>query len=217
MPWLARAALGSAFLLYGGAKLGDLEAFVDGALEWRVGPSRVVRPFATLLPFIEFGLGTALVLRIAPHLAAIGALALLVLFASAVVANLARGRRVPCFCAGAGSGERIGLATLARIAVLASLAVALLGAPTAATSTLLPPGGPQGALAVASVLLVLAAVSALGPLELALREVLAARRGRRAKEAAEREAAESARALRGMVTGLPLSANHATARTGRRA
>ncbi len=180
IAWISRTVLGLSFVLYGIAKLRDVPGFVDGAVSWRVLDPRIVRPLARLLPFAEFAVGAALLLGLGGRIAEIGAILILGVFAAAVLLNLIRGLRVPCFCAGAASEERIGVSTLLRIGVLGLLTYVVLAAPAAPTLPSLELGTVLELTAVLSigVLIVL-----LAPFEVAVREVVTLRKDRRAVRA----------------------------------
>jgi hypothetical protein len=142
--------LGGALLLLGTAfaKLGDLTAFRDAVAEYALLPSRLAGVAASLLLAAEAAAGLVL---LAPGPAgALGAAALLVLYAAAVAVNLARGRRhIECGCGGPGGRRPLHGALVAR-----NLAVAGLLAATA------PPPGPRSLLAL-DVLTVSAGVAVL--------------------------------------------------------
>jgi len=126
---VGRAALGLTFLVSGIAKLRDLSAFVAGALVYQVLPARMVRPLARLLPFVEVGLGLALIGGIGGRPALALALILVLVFSVAVIVNLHRGHSIPCYCLGVSSNEVIGVATLARLVVLGVMAAVALRYP----------------------------------------------------------------------------------------
>lgn len=123
MAWLARVALGAVLIVSGAEKLRDLDAFVMAAVDFHVLDQRIVVTLARMLPFVELGLGVALVLGIAPNVMIVAALAVLSVFAAAVIVNVRRGRAIACHCFGAASHDVVGAATLVRIGVLATLAV----------------------------------------------------------------------------------------------
>jgi hypothetical protein len=123
-------------LLLGGAalaKLRDLRAFAAAVAGYRLLPTALAAPAATAFVAAELALAAALwsPLRAA---AALGAAALLALYAAAIAVNLARGRRdIDCGC-----GGPLGRQTLSEGLVLrnlvwtgAALACALPEAPRA--------------------------------------------------------------------------------------
>jgi uncharacterized membrane protein YphA (DoxX/SURF4 family) len=154
--WTGRVLLGAVLLQAGTAKLRDLPAFVRLAIAYDLGPHRRVRPLARALPFAELGLAVLLLADVAVRQAALGALELFVLFALAVTVNLRRGRRILCGCGGAFSEERIGPATLLRLALLAVLSWGVAFGPQ--HDSLLPPTATPAAVAIHASLLIGGAV-----------------------------------------------------------
>ncbi len=159
-------------------------------MSWDVLDPAIVRPLARLLPFAEVFVGASLLLGFAVQLAATGAALILGTFAIAIVFNLVKGKRVPCFCAGASSNEQIGIAALLRIGVLGFFAyVTFTGAHFTPT---LPPSGLAASSQVSIVVLIGVLLALLPPLEVATREVVALRKDRRlVREAAAIELASS--------------------------
>jgi uncharacterized membrane protein YphA (DoxX/SURF4 family) len=78
-------------------------AVVAAVATYEIGRSDHQRVFARLLPWIEIGVGAALVLGLARDLAALGGGALLAAFEVAMARSLSGGRQHPCGC---GSGRR---------------------------------------------------------------------------------------------------------------
>ena len=119
-------------LLFGFAaahKLRDPAAFRSALAGYRLLPDGLVAPVARGLPWLELGLAVALLLPTSTSLAAWLAAALLALYAGAVAANLARGRReIDCGCAGAGGSRPLGSSLLVRNALLI-VALLLLSTP----------------------------------------------------------------------------------------
>jgi uncharacterized membrane protein YphA (DoxX/SURF4 family) len=136
----ARLVLGGVFLLSAATKLGRLAAF---ASEVKAFGAPVPAATARLLPVIELAMAVALMAGRDRGWPPMAAIALLALFTGAIVANLGRGRAVPCPCFGAGD-EPISTATVARNGWLIALAV--LGTGRAAD------GGGAGAAAVTGAL-----------------------------------------------------------------
>lgn len=195
MLWILRTVVGLSFLYYGVAKLRNLPAFVEGAVRWEVLRPATTRPLAQVLPFVEVTVGAALLSGQAVHAAAMAALLTFGVFASAVTYNLSRGKRVPCFCAGAASNERIGVATLLRIAVLGSFAYAVGTHP--ATSAILPPPGRVAILTASILISMITLLEFLPALEVAVREVVAVRHDRRAVRALDALSQAAASETRG--------------------
>ncbi len=188
--WIARTVLGLSFLVYGLAKLLDLPSFVEGAVSWDVLGPAIVRPLARLLPFAEVFVGASLLLGFTVRLAATGAALILGTFAIAIIFNLMKGKRVPCFCAGASSKEQIGIATLLRIGVLGFFAYLTFTGPD--FTSILPAAGQAASFQVLIVVLTGVLLALLPPFEVATREVVALRKDRRlVREAAAIELASS--------------------------
>jgi len=93
--------------------------------EWRAQASGLGVPavVANVVPFVEIGLGAALVVQWQRHLLAWAAAALFGAFSVLLVVRLAQGKRPPCACFGALSSRPIGAAHLARNAVFIAVAV----------------------------------------------------------------------------------------------
>ena len=183
--WVARLVLGVSFLLSGAGKLPDLPGFIDAAVRYRVGAEHVVRRLARALPFAELSLAAALLVGIMPRLAAVASLALLAVFAYAVITNLRRGRRIPCACGGVGGQEEIGVATVARIAALGLAAVVVVGS-RPDFQEIMPPmafSGLSVALHISMVVSLLALLLLLYPTEVFVREVLRAQHQNRRRVA----------------------------------
>jgi len=113
---IAGMALGVVLLVSGAAKRADrgwpATAAAFGAPAWTI----------PALPWFELVLGGVLITGIARPLAAALAAAALLAFTALLVANLARGRRVPCACFGARSGRPIGAWSVVRNLGLLGLA-----------------------------------------------------------------------------------------------
>ncbi len=112
-----RLILGITLVLAGIEKMRHLSSFVAGVLRYQVLPIRLARWYGRLLPMIETGTGTLLLLGNWIQPAAIVSVTLFVSFSIAVGLNLARRRKIPCFCFGADSSD-IGWHTAIRILLL---------------------------------------------------------------------------------------------------
>jgi uncharacterized membrane protein YphA (DoxX/SURF4 family) len=89
-----------AFLLVAGivkVRAGD-SAVIAAVGRYEIGSGDQQRLFARTLPWIEIGLGAALVLGLARDLTALGAGGLLAAFEMAMARSLWNGRRHPCGC-----------------------------------------------------------------------------------------------------------------------
>ena len=93
--------------------------------EWSVQAAGLGVPavVATLVPFVEIGLGAALVVQWQRHPLAWAAVALFVAFTAVLIARLAQGQHPPCACFGALSSRPIGAAHIARNVVFITVAV----------------------------------------------------------------------------------------------
>jgi methylamine dehydrogenase accessory protein MauD len=114
----ARLVLALVFAVAGVAKLMDLAGSRRAIVEFGV-PAALAGPLGILLPLAELGIAAALLPTTTAWWGAVGALVLLLLFAAAIGANLARGRKPDCHCFGQLHSAPAGWSTLARNAVLA--------------------------------------------------------------------------------------------------
>ncbi len=135
LPHVLRLGLGGLFLWAAAGKIADPHAFARDIANYRLVPDAMAPAMAALLPFVEVGLGLAVVLGVWTRAAAIGIAGLLAVFTVAVVAAFARGIDVACGCFG-GGGAPIGWLTVARDVGLLAAAIALV--------VLSPPGGVRG-------------------------------------------------------------------------
>jgi thiol-disulfide isomerase/thioredoxin/uncharacterized membrane protein YphA (DoxX/SURF4 family) len=127
--FLARLLLAAVFLVSGVSKLRDLAGSRQAVRDFGL-PAALTAPIGTLLPFVELALVALLVTGDEPAVVgAAAALALLLAFTAAIVANLARGNHPPCRCFGALSAEPLGWSSVVRNTALIGLAllVALAG------------------------------------------------------------------------------------------
>jgi methylamine dehydrogenase accessory protein MauD len=107
------------FAVAGVAKLADRAGSRQAVGEFGV-PAALVAPLGILLPLAELAVAAALVPTTTAWWGAVGALVLLLLFAVAIGANLASGRKPNCRCFGQLHSAPAGWSTLARNAVLAA-------------------------------------------------------------------------------------------------
>ena len=101
------------------AKLADRDGSRQAIFDFGV-PVALVGPFGFILPLAELAVAAALVPTTTARWGAVGALALLSLFAAAIGANLARGRKPECRCFGQLHSAPAGWSTLARNTILAA-------------------------------------------------------------------------------------------------
>jgi hypothetical protein len=105
-------------------KLRHAEAFRAAVLGYALVPQRLAGALARALPALELAAGVALLAPPpAARAGAAAAAALFALYAGAIGANLARGRRhIDCGCAGPGARQTLGPALVARNALLVAAA-----------------------------------------------------------------------------------------------
>lgn len=116
---LARLVLAVVFGVAATAKLLDRGGSRQAVADFGV-PSRLAAPVAALLPLVELAVAGSLIPGLTAWWAALGALALLLLFVAAIGVSLARGRRPACRCFGQLSSSPVGSTTLARNGILAA-------------------------------------------------------------------------------------------------
>ncbi len=118
---IARLLLAVVFVVAALAKFLDSTGSRTSMVEFGI-PVLLARPMALLLPVLELACAGALISVTFARWGAIGAMAMLLSFISAIAINLMRGRRPDCHCFGQLHSSPIGWATLVRNAVLAGLA-----------------------------------------------------------------------------------------------
>ena len=106
------------FAVAGVAKLADRAGSRQAVVDFGV-PAALAAPLGILVPLAELAVAAALVPTTTAWWGAVGVLVLLLLFAAAIGANLARGRKPNCRCFGQVHSAPAGWSTLARNAVLA--------------------------------------------------------------------------------------------------
>lgn len=119
--FVAHLALALVFILAGATKLRDRTGSREALASFGV-PGLLAAPLAIILPLAELAIAFALLLPQASPWGAVGALAVLLLFAVTITINLARGRRPDCHCFGQVRSEPIGWRTLGLNIMLAALA-----------------------------------------------------------------------------------------------
>jgi hypothetical protein len=121
---IARGALALLFGWSAAHKLRDVEGFRAALEGYELLPRRWAVPAGALLIAGEVGVAAGLLLpRVAP-VAALGAAALLVLYAGAIAVNLRRGRHdIDCGCGGPAGRQPISAALVVRNGVLAAAAI----------------------------------------------------------------------------------------------
>ena len=114
---VASILLGMVFIVSGGSKIAAGPAWPEQAAG--LGTPMMVVP---ALPWIEIVLGAILVMQLAPTVAAIAAIVVLVTFTGLIVRRLSQGRHPPCACFGAWSAKPLGIGHVARNAGFIALA-----------------------------------------------------------------------------------------------
>lgn len=103
-PWGLRLGawlLGAVFLAAALPKIADPPGFAEALHAYRLLPEAALAPLALTLPWLELGMGLALIAGSARRSAALLAFILLAAFMGALALNLARGNPVDCGCFGA--------------------------------------------------------------------------------------------------------------------
>src|ERR1700722_4440330 len=118
---VVRLLLASVFALAAVTKLADLRGSREAVAGFGV-PEALAAPLGTLLPFAELAVAIALLPGRTARFGALGAFALLVLFAAAIARSMARGEAPDCHCFGQLHSEPAGGRALARDAALGALA-----------------------------------------------------------------------------------------------
>jgi uncharacterized membrane protein YphA (DoxX/SURF4 family) len=179
--WIARWFLGATFLVSGLSKLRDTGSLEAGVRSYAVLPVAIVPRFARTLPAFELALALVLLTGLAARVSALVSLVMVLAFAYAVMVNILRGRSIPCHCFGTSRFDRIGAATVLRLAMLAGASVVVALSPTAGS---VPPAGAAShaeqtlALFTSAVALTVVAFL-LGPAAVLFREVSILIRSRR--------------------------------------
>jgi peroxiredoxin len=118
---LARLLLALVFALAGLAKLADRSGSRQTIVDFGL-PSALAGALGLLLPLAELAVALALIPASTALWGALGALALLTLFAAGIGINLARGRKPDCHCFGQLHSAPVGWKTLTRNGALAAVA-----------------------------------------------------------------------------------------------
>lgn len=121
----ARFVVGFVFLLAGMTKLSTPDRFAEAIRGYDMLPPRFVDPVAQLLPRLEVSAGLALLIGFAVRLVAGSIVLALIVFETAIIYSLARGREIDCGCIGT-AYRRITWSTVLRNAVLLLLAASIL-------------------------------------------------------------------------------------------
>jgi uncharacterized membrane protein YphA (DoxX/SURF4 family) len=138
----ARWLVAGIFLRSGLAKATRLAAFHSAVRNYRLLPPALVAVVATVLPFAEITAGILLAIGVLPVLVAATLALLLVIFATAIAINLARGRIFECGCsASAVAPSTISWRHVVVDLLLAAVAAVIAVAPPAAAQLWRGPAG----------------------------------------------------------------------------
>jgi uncharacterized membrane protein YphA (DoxX/SURF4 family) len=118
---VASIVVGLAFLVAGGSKLAAGRSWPAQATA--LGAPAIAIP---TLPWLELGIGAALVLQLGRPVAALAAVVLLIAFSGLIALRLSQGRRPACACFGVWTARPIGPSNLLRNGVLLVLSVVAL-------------------------------------------------------------------------------------------
>ncbi len=118
---IARLLLALVFVIAGMAKLADREGSRQAVVDFGV-PTVLAAPLGIFLPLAELAVAAALISPVTAWWGALGALAILLLFAAGISINLARGHQPDCHCFGQLHSAPASWKTLARNGVLAAVA-----------------------------------------------------------------------------------------------
>lgn len=162
---ITNVTLGLFFLPAAAAKLRHINSFVAGVRDYEILPDRAVGPVALAIPAVEFGLGCALLIGLAPTVTGVLASILMASFLAAVAINIRRGRHINCSCYGVAATTRIGAGTVARNGALLALALVVAGLGAVAVGRTypgshLPPAGWPAALSATDAVLLLLLITA---------------------------------------------------------
>jgi hypothetical protein len=128
LPSMADAAIGSILLLSGLAKMWDRRSRTNVVLGFDILPKAMAPGFATLLPFAEAIVGTALLSRIMKDSelnawSGFAAMFLFAMFGIAIAINLVRGRtEISCGCFGS-TGRKISWGLVGRAGICLGVSV----------------------------------------------------------------------------------------------
>jgi len=116
---------GALFIFSGVSKLMARAAFVASLHALPFVPLWSVAGVSTILPWVEIGVGSALVMGLLVPYVGGAALALLLVFTLVAIMAVVRGLDVPCSCFGATSGAPLSRRTVARNGLFALLLLPL--------------------------------------------------------------------------------------------
>jgi hypothetical protein len=125
----AQLGFGLLWLTSGVSKLRNLHAFAAGLRQYDLLPPAWVPLSAWFIPIVECGLALFFLVGRAVPMAAFISAGLLLIFSSAVIVNLRRGRRIPCHCHGLVRSPAISWGLVVRNAGLVLTGLVLLNYP----------------------------------------------------------------------------------------
>lgn len=112
---------GAVFAISAIAKLADRDGAKKAIVSFGL-PTSLAGPMSIFLPIVELAVAGVLILTTSTWLGGIGALALLLIFTTAITINLAKGRSFDCHCFGQIHARPIGTSTVIRNLVLIAAA-----------------------------------------------------------------------------------------------
>jgi uncharacterized membrane protein YphA (DoxX/SURF4 family) len=125
VEWACRVVLAATFLVAGVAKLADRSGTRRAAAAFGV-PTGAVSAVAIVVPVAELAVAVGLLVPVAGWWAALGALALLVVFSVGIDTALRAGRAPDCHCFGRLTAAPVSRWSIARNAALSGLAIVVL-------------------------------------------------------------------------------------------
>ncbi len=122
-----RGALAALLLAAAWHKLRDPIRFWQAVAGYHLLPDALTRPAARLVPVVEIALAISLLAVTSSPLAVVAAIALWLVYGSAIAVNLVRGRtELDCGCGGIGADQTIHWGLVVRNGVLAAVTASLL-------------------------------------------------------------------------------------------
>lgn len=116
---ICRLVLGVVFIYASLEKMADPAGFAQNIYYYRMVPSALLHPFATVLPVLEFVAGVALIAGVQLRGAALLTLLMNIMFMVALGTALRRGLDISCGCFHTDGGHGVGLDLMIRDFLLA--------------------------------------------------------------------------------------------------
>ncbi len=99
---LVRLGVAAVWLISGFQKASNSLQTIVAVRAFQILPERAVHPVASVLPYLEIGLGLLLVVGLAVRLTAVSSAVMLVIYIAGVISAAARGLSIDCGCFGGG-------------------------------------------------------------------------------------------------------------------